>query len=194
MNVTTNDCTMATGVIQTGAAWSDCGATASIAAEAQQVPLPQPLHRLSEVRQREGLTLDTVAHRLRISVREAEKLEQPGCDMPLSELYRWHKALRVPVDELLHEPDEELAPSVQWRAQLLRAMKTVHSIEERAKQPAVRRMANTLAALLAEIMPELKDIGAWPAVGRRRPQTELGQAYYRRITPESLGMLDLPEE
>ena len=61
--------------------------------------------------------------------------------MRLSELLRWQRALGVPFAELLNEPDGELFPPVQLRARLLRAMKTVRTIQERARQASVRRLA-----------------------------------------------------
>ena len=102
--------------------------------------------------------------------------------MPLSDLYRWQKLLQVPLAELLSEPAGELSPPLQLRARLLRAMKTVRSIQEVARQVSVQRLASVLVAQILEIMPELKDTIAWPAVGHRRKQSELGQAFFRGLT------------
>jgi hypothetical protein len=88
--------------------------------------------------------------------------------MLLSNLYRWQEVLEVPLVELLHEPDGELSPPVQLRARLLRAMKTVRSIQRGAQQTSIRRLATMLVEQLVEIMPELKNIVPWPAASHRR--------------------------
>ena len=102
--------------------------------------------------------------------------------MLLSELYRWQDALGVPAAELLHEPDGELSLPVQLRSRLLRAMKTARLIEEMARQAPIQRLIKSLVDQLIEAMPELKETTAWPAVGHRRKQDELGQAFFRRLS------------
>jgi transcriptional regulator with XRE-family HTH domain len=162
-----------------------------VALPPSSAPAPvQSLHRLGEVRRREGITRREVARRLNISAREVQELEQPSADMPLSDLYRWQKVLQVPLAELLNEPQTELSPPVQLRARLLRAMKTVRSIQEVARQASIQRLAVVLVEQILEIMPELKDTIAWPAVGHRRRQDELGQAFYRGLSLEFRDELD----
>jgi transcriptional regulator with XRE-family HTH domain len=151
------------------------------------------LHRLYEVRRREGYTRRQVAHRLGISIEAVQEREQPTSDMPLSELLRWQKALAVPMAELLQEPQGELSPPVQLRSRLLRAMKTVRLMQQNVRQGPMRRLVETLVAQLLEVMPELKDTAAWPAVGPRRGRHELGQAYFRRISVDPLDELDGPD-
>ena len=153
------------------------------------VPLPS-LHHLGEVRRREGLTRREVARRLGISIAEVQEREQSTSDMSLSELNRWQAVLQVPLAELLVEPAGELSPPLQLRARLVRAMKTIRSMQEVARQASVQRLATVLAAQILEIMPELKDTVAWPAVGHRRKQSELGQAFYRGL---SLDLRDEPQ-
>jgi len=160
------------------------------AAAAQGVPVVLPpadrsapsLHRLGEVRRREGLTRREVARRLGISIAAVQQREQSASDMPLSELYRWQAILQVPLAELLDEPAGDLSPPLQLRARLLRAMKTIRSIQEVARQASVQRLATVLVAQILAIMPELKDTIAWPAVGNRRKQSELGQAFHRGLS------------
>jgi transcriptional regulator with XRE-family HTH domain len=144
----------------------------------------QPLHRLAEVRRREGLTRRVVARRMGVSLREVEEQEQPGRDISLSDLRRWQKALGVPLAELLTEPDGELSASVQLRAQMLLLMKGVRSIQQRSRQAAVQRFAAVMAAQLLDIMPELEETSPWPSVGPRRQKNELGQAFFRRLSVE----------
>lgn len=153
-----------------------------VALPPSNVPAAPSLHRLGEVRRREGFTRRDVARRLCISIREVQEHEEPSADVPLSELYRWQKLLQVPMVELLGEPTGDLSPPVELRARLLRAMKTVRSIQEVGKQTSVQRLACTLVEQILEIMPELKDTIAWPVVGHRRKQSELGQAYYRGLS------------
>ena len=150
----------------------------------------RPLHRLGEARRREGLTPRTVARLLGVSVDEVKKHENPSTDILLSELYRWEKVLEVPAAELLNEPAGELSPPVHLRAQLLRIMKTVRSIQGQARQVSIRRFAEMLADQLVEVMPELKDTVGWPTVGRRRSHRELGQAFFRGLL---LDPQDVPE-
>jgi transcriptional regulator with XRE-family HTH domain len=150
-------------------------------------PAPKrPLHRLREVRQREGLSRCRVARLLGISIREVEQQEQPSTDMLLSDLQRWKKALGVPVTDLLDDSNDELSPLVHLRARLLRVMKTVRTIQERARQASMQRLATMLADQLVEVMPELKDITAWPLEGKGRRDRDYGQAFYRRLTVQPL--------
>jgi transcriptional regulator with XRE-family HTH domain len=198
MNVMTN-CVEAVGPIplppttltaNVGAAPVAVANLASVALPPTSSSAHRALQRLEEVRHRERITRRRVAHLLDISITEVERQERPTSDMLLSDLYRWQKALGVPVAELLQEADGELSPPVHLRAQLLRVMKTVRSIQEAAGQVSVRRLAETLAGQLVEIMPELKDTGAWPAVGQRRTEKELGQAYFRRLSVEPVDELE----
>jgi hypothetical protein len=114
--------------------------------------------------------------------------------MLLSDLYRWQEALGVPLAELIGEPDAALSPPVQLRSLLLRVMKTARSIQQKARQTSVRRLIETLVDQLLEVMPELKDTGAWPSVGQRRKQSDLGQAFFRRLSQEFVADLEYPEE
>jgi transcriptional regulator with XRE-family HTH domain len=132
----------------------------------------QPLHRLATVRQSERISRRTMARRLHTSVRKVRLQEDESRDLPLSALYQWAAVLDVPVTELLIEPDDALSPPVMKRAQLLQLMKTARAIVERGSLP-VRRMAEMLIGQLLEVMPELKDVTPWPAVGREQGGIEL---------------------
>jgi transcriptional regulator with XRE-family HTH domain len=154
-------------------------------------PTGRPLHRLGEVRLREGVSRRAVAQHLGISVPEVQEREAPSSDMLLSELYHWQQVLGVPVAELLSEPDDPLSPPVQLRSRLVRAMKTVRSIQEETRQTCIRRLAQTLVDQLVEIMPELAGVGTWPAgTGQRRTQSELGQAFLRGLSASFFDELD----
>jgi len=154
----------------------------------REVALPntaRPLQRLAAVRRLQGLSRRTVARRLNIDLDQVRRQEAADADLPLSVLYAWHKALDVPVAELLVEPGDGLSPPVLERARLVRLMKTVLAIRQQAKQKAIQRMAETMINQLVEIMPELANVGPWHAVGRRRRLNELGVAAERRL-PEDV--------
>jgi transcriptional regulator with XRE-family HTH domain len=144
----------------------------------------QPLQRLGAVRRLQGISRRTLARRLNVEIDQVRQQECDTADLPLSTLYAWQKALEVPVAELLVEADESLVPPVLQRSQLLRVMKTVLAIHEQAKQQSIRRMAQTLRDQLVEIMPELEDVSAWHAVGKRRRLSELGIAAQRRLADD----------
>jgi len=149
-------------------------------------PRERRLHRLAEIRRRQGITRRTVARRLKTDVGTVKSQERPDSDLTLSTLYAWQEVLDVPVAELLADTDEPLSTPVMKRAQLVRIMKTATAIYERSQQPAIKRMAQMMVEQLCEIMPELNGIGPWHSVGRRRTQDELGQAALRRVSIDAI--------
>ncbi|NLE37311.1 MAG: hypothetical protein GX621_04730 [Pirellulaceae bacterium] len=143
------------------------------------------LHQLGQVRRREGLSRRAVARRLGTDVNRVRSEEEQSADMPLSRLYEWQAALGVPVAELLID-DDSLSPPIMRRAQILRLMKTAAAIRERAGSAPIQRMAQMLVEQILEIMPELKDVTPWNAVGQRRTLDELGEAANRRLSLDAL--------
>jgi len=150
------------------------------------------LHRLKEVRRQEQISRATLARRLKTTVHEIERQEEETSDMLLSTLYQWQEALDVPVSELLAESEQSLSAPVMRPAQLLRIMKTAVTILERARQASVRRTAQMLVEQLTEIMPELKGVTPWPAVGKRRSRRDIGQAARRCLSATFLRQLEEP--
>jgi len=151
------------------------------------VPVPnirRPLHRIAETRRRQGLSVRSAARRLGTSMEQVRREEDPNFDMPLSELYEWQQALEVPVTELLVESDSPLSSTVLSRARLLRVMKTVRSIQETTKCVSIERLAAMLEHQLVELMPELKDVTAWPSVGQRRSHQDVGRTA-ERVIPDN---------
>ena len=144
----------------------------------------QPLHRISDARRRQGISVRSAARRMQTSMEHVRRQEDPSCDMLLSDLYRWQNALEVPVAELLVDIGAPLSEPVLTRARLLRVMKTVRAIKESANHPSIQRFATMLEQQLVELMPELKDVAAWHSVGQRRSPDELGRAA-ERVLPES---------
>ena len=76
--------------------------------------------------------------------------------------------LDVPIEELLNDPHDTLSPRVLMRARMLRVMKTAQAMLVQSRHESERRMARLLIGQLIEIMPELEQVAAWPAVGHRR--------------------------
>jgi transcriptional regulator with XRE-family HTH domain len=133
------------------------------------------LQKLSAARRRQGLSIRCVAQRLGRTVGEVRAQEEEHADILISELYRWQAALEVPLEELLEEPEDALSPRVLARARLLKVMKTAMAIRRQARTESQRRLARLLIEQLLEIMPELKEVSGWPAVGHRRRANEVGR-------------------
>jgi transcriptional regulator with XRE-family HTH domain len=136
---------------------------------------PTHLHQLREARRRQGLSVRCVAQRLNLSVGEVRAQEEERADIMLSELYRWQGVLEVPLEELLNEPQDTLSPRVLMRARMLRIMKTARALRAQARSESESRLAKLMISQLIEIMPELKEVAAWPTVGHRRSADELGR-------------------
>ena len=143
----------------------------------------QPLHRISEVRRAQHLSIASIAKRLHKDIAEVRNAEQPQSDILLSELYQWGEVLDVPVEELLIEPSTLPANPVRNRGLLLRIMKTVRSILEETQETRTKHLAQTLNDQLIELMPELAEITPWPVVGHSREDKGLGAACLRRFEP-----------
>jgi transcriptional regulator with XRE-family HTH domain len=157
----------------------DASMTSSAHAPNQQ---QRALHRIKQVRRRQGVSLRTATRRMGLDARTIEMQENETTDLRLSDLHRWQVALEVPVSELLVEADDPLVGAVRDRARLVRIMKTAAAILETARHPSVVRMAENLVRELNQLMPELKEIGPWHSVGQRRKQDELGRAADRTIS------------
>jgi transcriptional regulator with XRE-family HTH domain len=152
------------------------------------VPIPvankRPLHRLGTVRRLQGVSRRAVARRLNIDIAAVKQQEDESTDIPLSTLYAWQKLLEVPVSELLVDATDPLSPPIMKRAQMVRVMKTALSILERTNQVPIKRMAQTLVDQLLDLMPELRGVSAWHAVGQRRRLNEFGRAADRRLSAD----------
>jgi transcriptional regulator with XRE-family HTH domain len=144
----------------------------------------RPLHRLAAVRRLQGVSRRTLARRLNVDVSEVRQQEEETSDLSLSKLYQWQQALEVPIGELLVDSEDALSEPLLKRAQLVRLMKTALAMQEQADQDAIRLMAQTLIDQLLEIMPELRGVSAWHAVGKRRRLDELGIAAERSLSDD----------
>lgn len=141
----------------------------------------RPIQQVGEARRRQGLSIRCVAQRLGMTVGEVRAQEESEADMMLSELYRWQSVLDVPLEELLADPQDALSPRVLMRARMLRVMKTARALRAQARSESEHRLAKVLIGQLIEIMPELKEVAAWPTVGHRRTADEVGRIGERPI-------------
>jgi len=148
-------------------------------------PKRQPLHRIAEVRQRQGVTLRNVARRLGVPLPVVRRQEKADCDLRLSDLLRWQEVLEVPVAELLVEAEGQLSGPVLERSRMVKLMKTVAAIREQCGDATVGRLVAMLVEQILEIMPELADVTPWHSVGQRRTRDELGRTA-RAVVPEEL--------
>lgn len=140
------------------------------------VSVPVKLHRIRDVREQQGVSIRSVARRLKIEPAEVRALEQETSDMPLSTLYQWQQALDVPISSLLLDSDDSLSDPVLRRARMVRVMKTAMAIREKSGDDGIARMSQMLVEQLVELMPELADVSPWHAVGQRRSLDEMGRA------------------
>jgi len=151
-------------------------------------PASPPLQRIKAVRKEQGINLRRIARQTGVGMRDLEKEESEQTDLPLSRLYWWQRLLDVPVCDLLVDSNASLSTPVMERARLVRLMKTVAAIKEKADSLPIQRLVETLVSQLLEIMPELKSVSAWHTVGQRRSLEELG-----RIAERTISMSDLLE-
>lgn len=146
-------------------------------------------NRLRVVREQQGLTLRTVSRRTGVSVKQLRQEEDPANDLPISVLQRWQQAMEVPLAELISEPGNQLSDVVGQRAKLVRVMKTALSVCENARDTASRRLGQMLCEQLLELMPELAEQTAWPSVGTRRSQFEVGRIAENPLRVEGTELL-----
>jgi transcriptional regulator with XRE-family HTH domain len=139
------------------------------------------MHRISTIRQREGVSLRSASRRMHVDIRRLRAQEDESADILLSTLYQWQQVLDVPLSELLVDSAEPLAPIVLQRARMVKVMKTVAAIRERSDSKPIARLVEMLTEQLLEIMPELKDVSPWHSVGQRRSANDYGRVVERRL-------------
>lgn len=139
------------------------------------------LHRLAKARRQQGMSLRTMARRLRVDVATIVAQEQETADPSLSVIYAWQRILDVPVADLLEEADARLSAPVFERARLVKLMKTAAAILEKAHSNSLRGLVTALIEQLVEIMPELRDVTAWNTVGQRRTLDDYGRVAERQV-------------
>src|SRR5262245_54037440 len=148
-------------------------------------PEAQPLHRIREIRMREGVSLRSAARQMGTDIRSLRLQEQESTDLRLSDLKRWQKALEVPLSELVVDDETPLSRPVMERARLIRLMKTAAAIQEKAPNTGIERMAQMMVEQLVEIMPELKEVSPWHQFGQRRSLEEYGRVMDRVFSDDA---------
>jgi transcriptional regulator with XRE-family HTH domain len=141
----------------------------------------RPLQRLAKARKQQGLSLRTMARRLHVDLSTVIRQEQETADPLLSTIYAWQKILDVPVVDLLEDDDPRLSGPVFERARLVKLMKTAAAILERTHRSPMRDTVTELIEQLVEMMPELRDVGAWHMVGHRRTMANYGRIVERQV-------------
>ncbi|MDX1926893.1 MAG: helix-turn-helix transcriptional regulator [Pirellulaceae bacterium] len=150
------------------------------------VSLPKNLQRVAEAREQQGFSLRTISRRTGIDLRTLRSHELPTADLKLSELRAWQQALEVPLVDLLEDDLQPLSSPVRDRAMLVRIMKTVMAIKEAGGSPRIQRLADMLHEQMISLMPELKEIGAWPQHGGRRSSGS-SRIVEQQVNTKSLG-------
>jgi hypothetical protein len=146
--------------------------------------LSRVLHRIAEVMEQECLSPRAAAMRMNLTAAQVRAEAHPSCDLSLSALYRWQTVLNVPVADMLREPDARLSPQVQFRGGLLKAMRTVRSLQDSAESEPIRALALQLAQQLTELMPELQQVSPWPTYGQRRRLDDYGAIVEKQISDD----------
>ncbi len=142
-------------------------------------------HKISEVRQRQGVTLRNVARRLGIEMAVVRKQEQADSDLRVSDLLKWQKVLDVPLAELLEDGEDQLSGPVLTRSRMVKLMKTAAAIREQIGMGGGSQLVTQLIGQILEMMPELEDITPWHTVGQRRTLDDVGRAA-RNTMPDDL--------
>ncbi len=142
------------------------------------------MHRIAEVRHRQGVTLRNVARRLGVELAVVRSQEQADCDLRLSDLMLWQQVLEVPIAELLVEGEGQLSGPVLERSRMVKLMKTAAAIRERTSGTPVGRIVSMLIDQILEIMPELADVTPWNTIGQRRTLDDVGRTALHSVSDE----------
>ena len=145
----------------------------------------RPFHKISDVRQRQGVTLRNVARRLGVEMALIRKQEKPDSDLRISDLLRWQHVLDVPLAELLEDSADQLSGPVLVRSRMVKLMKTAAAIREQVGDSAGSQLVSQLIGQILEMMPELADITPWHTVGQRRTLDDVGRTA-RDTVPDDL--------
>lgn len=146
----------------------------------------QPLHRIREIRAQQEVTLRALARKMHVPMREIRAQEDPSCDLPLTALYRWQQALRVPASEILVEPGDKLSSPVNIRARLLRMMKTIITILDKPQPERTTNLLENLRNEILAVMPEIENIDRWHGSNATRGADDIAAAVLRQIDEELL--------
>lgn len=148
------------------------------------VSTKKKLHRIAAVRREQGVSLRSVSRQIGRTMSTVRTQEEETEDLRLSDLRLWQKALGVPLQDLLVDPDPPLSRPVMERAQMVRLMKTAAALKENVESEGSQRLVTMLIEQLVAVMPELEEVSAWHSVGQRRSLDEYGRIVERRISDD----------
>lgn len=114
------------------------------------------MNRLAEARTSQGVSVAAISRFLGITEEQVCSQENPSCDLRISELQGWHKALKIPISELVVDCGCELSAPVLDRARVVRLMKTAIAIREAEKVKST--LSQMLIEQVIEMMPELSSM------------------------------------
>lgn len=129
------------------------------------------LHRIKQVRITEGISLAMLARRMNKATSILRDQEQEHTDLTLTELYCWQAALKVPLRELLVEPEYALSEPIRARASLIRMATTAKAILKTSTSRVTRCLAQDLLHQMTNMMPELENL--LPELNHRHSWREL---------------------
>lgn len=143
----------------------------------------KPLHRISQVRKQQDVSLRIVSRRMGIPLSQARDEERQNYDLRISDLLRWGKALGVPVKELVVELDDiPLSVEVAYRAKLVLIAKAAMSLADIVEEESSKILIGKLIQQLTQMMPELNEVRPWHSVGQRRSNEEYRVAAQRTLS------------
>ena len=138
--------------------------------EANPVPSlrqgPRPvLHRIAQVRQRQAISLKSVADSMNIDMREARDQEQPQTDLSLSDIYRWQKALSVSLPEILLPIDRVDRDNVSTTEATIKLAKQLATqLQATVATQEGLELADKLVDLLSAAESESENLDRWTLV------------------------------
>jgi hypothetical protein len=117
--------------------------------------MKRTLHRLAEARKSQNVNIKTVSRILGVSVEQAKSQEIPSCDLKISEIHEWQRALNIPISELLVEGDHQLSGPVLERSKMVRLMRTALELRDDSTKGKVSALKQMLVEQILELMPDL---------------------------------------
>lgn len=166
---------------------NEAGGDASGQTRADSRPQAPIWHRIGTLCKSQDVSLRTLVRRWGLDAGQIRHEQRETSDLRLSQLYRWQKELKVPASELLVNEDDASATSVGHRAQLIKVMKTVMSIQQASQDERVQRLVMNLINQLTLMMPELSQIDPWRGSGILRGLNDLGRAADYRLPEDVIG-------
>jgi transcriptional regulator with XRE-family HTH domain len=112
------------------------------------------LHRLAEVRKKNGVTWFELARRMGVTAEHVRHQEEAE-DVSIGTLKLWSAALNVPITDLIVEPDEWLNAAHLEKPEAERLLRLAYKLRDRSRRRAIQRLAQTFVDQLTEMYPEM---------------------------------------